>query len=104
MRTRRGEMPRGAKSFTVAEHLLVQRKIERRAQEIWAEGGWRGNSQLGDWLQAEREIVEDFVRDRFEDRKDCPPVSRSAVRRVQPGSGLNRKGNLYDCLSRENRR
>jgi hypothetical protein len=102
-RTRRG-MPRGADIFTAAEHLLVQMEIEKRAEEIWVEGGCRENSPLGDWLQAERQVVEQFLQDRFESRRDCPRERRIPAKRAQSGSGLNRKGHLYGCLPRENRR
>src|SRR5213594_3279659 len=46
--------------FTPAEHLLVQKQIEQRALQLWRAGGSRADTALSDWLQAEREIVEQF--------------------------------------------
>src|SRR5258708_33591823 len=47
--------------FTVHDHLRVQRQIEERAHDLWCAGGCSGLSALADWLQAEREILEQFV-------------------------------------------
>ena len=47
--------------FTVADHLKVQREIEQRAHELWLAGGYRQNTALENWLNAEREVLEDFI-------------------------------------------
>ena len=47
--------------FTVDDHLRVQHQIEVRAHELWHAGGCREASALSDWLQAEREVLEQFV-------------------------------------------
>lgn len=48
-------------AFTVETHLGVQAQIERRACELWHAGGGRDNTALLDWLQAEREVIEEFI-------------------------------------------
>jgi len=48
--------------FTSGEHLGVQEQIERRARELWSVGGCRHGTALNDWLQAEREVLEQFIR------------------------------------------
>jgi hypothetical protein len=48
--------------FTSGEHLGVQEQIERRARELWCAGGYRHGTPLNDWLQAEREVLEQFIR------------------------------------------
>jgi len=47
--------------FTVHDHLRVQRQIEERANDLWRAGGCSGQSAFSDWLQAEREVLEEFV-------------------------------------------
>ena len=47
--------------FTAEEHLEAQRQIERRAGELWCAGGCRRGAALNDWLQAEREVLEQFI-------------------------------------------
>jgi hypothetical protein len=47
--------------FTAEEHLKTQQQIERRARELWCAGGCRDGTALGDWLQAEREVLEQFI-------------------------------------------
>src|SRR5271163_2447994 len=46
----------------VEEHCRVQQQIERRANELWCAGGCRHGTALNDWLQAEREVVEQFIQ------------------------------------------
>jgi hypothetical protein len=46
--------------FTVADHLKVQMEIEERAYELWL-GGSRQDSALDNWLNAEREVLDDFI-------------------------------------------
>jgi hypothetical protein len=48
--------------FTAEEHLGVQEQIERRARELWSVGGCRRDTALNDWVQAEREVLEHFIR------------------------------------------
>ena len=47
--------------FTVHDHLRVQQQIEERAYELWRSDERCGQSALADWLQAEREVLEQFV-------------------------------------------
>jgi hypothetical protein len=47
--------------FTAGEHLRAQQQIERRAREIWCAGGYRRGTALNDWLQAECEVLEQFI-------------------------------------------
>jgi hypothetical protein len=47
--------------FTAGEHREVQQQIERRARELWRAGGCRDGAALSDWLQAEREVLEQFI-------------------------------------------
>lgn len=56
----RGKIP----IFTAAEHLKVQEQIEQRAYELWLDGGSRQNGALKNWVRAEREVLEDFIRAR----------------------------------------
>ena len=48
--------------FTAEEHLGVQEQIERRARQLWCVGGCRHGTALNDWLRAEREVLEQFIR------------------------------------------
>ena len=50
--------------FTLAEHLWVQKQIEKRAYELWREGGGRQDTPLSNWLQAEDEVVREFCLSR----------------------------------------
>jgi hypothetical protein len=47
--------------FTVADHLKVQMEIEQRAHELWLAGGYRQDTALENWLNAEREVLRDFI-------------------------------------------
>ena len=47
--------------FTVADHLNVQMEIEQRAHELWLAGGSHQDTALDNWLNAEREVLEDFI-------------------------------------------
>jgi Protein of unknown function (DUF2934) len=49
--------------FTIADHLRVQQRSERRAHELWCAGGCRHDTALSDWVQAEREVLEEFIGD-----------------------------------------
>jgi Protein of unknown function (DUF2934) len=56
-RTKREKSP----VFTVADHLQVQMEIEQRAYELWLAGGSRQDTALDNWLNAEREVLKDFI-------------------------------------------
>ena len=56
-RTNKRETP----LFTVDEHLRVQMQIERRAYELWRARGCRQDGVLDNWLQAEGEVLEEFI-------------------------------------------
>jgi hypothetical protein len=58
MKRTRGKVP----DFTVADHLKVQIQIERRARELWLAGGAHENTALDNWLNAEREALEEFIQ------------------------------------------
>jgi len=61
MKRREQTRTQEAPFFTVDDHLGVQHQIERRAYELWRAGSYREESALGDWLRAEREVLEQFV-------------------------------------------
>jgi hypothetical protein len=48
-------------AFTAGQHLRVQQEIERCARELWCAGGCCSGTALNDWLQAEREVLEQFI-------------------------------------------
>jgi hypothetical protein len=48
--------------FSTEDHLRVQQQIEERALALWMAGGCRPGTALNDWLQAEREVLERFIR------------------------------------------
>ena len=48
--------------LTAEGHLRLQEQIERRANELWRAGGCRDGTSLSDWLQAEREVLEQRAR------------------------------------------
>lgn len=54
----------GRPPFTVEEHLRVQTQIERRAYELWRQGGGGQQAPLSDWLRAEGEVLREFCRAR----------------------------------------
>ena len=47
--------------FTVADHLKVEMEIEQHAHELWLAGGYRQDTALENWLNAEREVLGDFI-------------------------------------------
>ena len=51
----------GAPVFTADDHLWVQVEIEKRAHRLWRAGGCRESVALSDWLQAEGEVLEQFI-------------------------------------------
>jgi hypothetical protein len=70
-----------APDFTMAEHLNVQFRIERRAHELWLLNGCRHRSSIDDWIQAELEITADFIRTRSRDVRRA----QAAEKEHQPG-------------------
>jgi len=51
----------GAPVFTADDHLWVQAQIEKRAHERWRAGGCREGVAFSDWLQAEDEVLKQFI-------------------------------------------
>jgi len=81
--------------FTMEEHLRVQQQIERRARELWCAGGCRQGTALNDWLQAEREVLEQFIR-AYARRHSSPQSSRpgpaARVARTRPETRILKRG------------
>ena len=48
-------------SFTIEEHLRVQREIEKRARRFWFAKGCALKNALDDWLKAEAEVLAEFA-------------------------------------------
>ena len=75
--------------FTVADHLKVQMQIERRAHELWLAGGSRQDTALDNWLNAEREVLEEFIQayesgpgDKRHQKQFGLTLPRSCARRI----------------------
>jgi hypothetical protein len=66
--------------FPAEKHLVVQEQIERRARELWGVGGCCHGTALKDWVQAECEILEQFIL-AFARQHSFPPSSTGAARR-----------------------
>ena len=81
MKVRARRKVKAESSLTVAEHLRLQREIEKRAYDLWRAGGCSQTTGLQEWLQAEREILEEFVRARLRRR----PGRSQPEGRGQPG-------------------
>lgn len=66
MKRRRKRPPRGQNGSSEDDRLRLEEQIEKRAYELWLAGGCRHGNDLGDWLQAERELLEQrgFVDER----------------------------------------
>ena len=81
--------------FIAEEHLRVQQQIERRASELWCAGGCRHGAALNDWLQAEREVLEQFIRAHAR-RHSLPQFSRlrssAGVARTKPETRIPKRG------------
>ena len=58
MTTRVHETPQGRIDSSGDEPLRLQERVEKRAYELWLTGGCRHGNDVGDWLQAEREVLE----------------------------------------------
>ena len=94
-------------SLTANEHLGLQKEIEARAHELWRAGGCRQAASLNDWLLAEREIFEKFLRSRIGScssekklRKVSEGDARSSLRFSEVRSvltGINQRSLPYDC-------
>jgi Protein of unknown function (DUF2934) len=76
--------------FTSGEHLGVQEQIERRARELWCAGGRRHGTVLNDWLQVEREVLEQFIR--VCARRHSLPQSSVGVARSKPETRILKPG------------
>ena len=73
--------------FTVEEHLRAQEQIERLAHELWSAGGRRHGTALNDWLEAEREVLDQFIvayARRHELRQASGPGASVRVARKKP--------------------
>jgi len=87
MKQTRGKVP----EFTAADHLTVQMQIEGRAHELWLAGGAHENTALDNWLNAEREVVEEFIQayksgppgDKWHQKRVGRTLSRSCARRIR---------------------
>jgi hypothetical protein len=51
-----------AASLSADEQLQIQEHIRIRAHELWLAGGHRVGNDLGDWLQAEQEVLAQIAR------------------------------------------
>ena len=71
--------------LAVDDHLRLQTEIERSAYELWHAGGCRQTASLNDWLQAERQTSEEFIRTRFGQH----PLQRETGNLPAPGEELN---------------
>jgi len=73
--------------FTLEEHLRAQEQIERLAHELWSAGGCRHGTALNDWLEAEREVLDQFIgayARRHEFRQASRPGASVSVARKKP--------------------
>jgi hypothetical protein len=61
-------------SFTIEEHLRVQREIEERAHRFWFAKGCALKNALDDWLKAEAEVLAEFAKT-LTQRQQAQPVS-----------------------------
>jgi len=73
----------GAMALTVEEHLWLHRMMERRAHELWLEGGGRRRSALENWLRAEREVWGEFERMPGRGRYQVFSRPKAALKRAQ---------------------
>ena len=58
VKTTTQEAPHGQSSSSEDEALRQESHIAKRAYELWLAGGCCHGNDLGDWLRAEREVVE----------------------------------------------
>jgi len=87
--------------FAAEEHLRVQQEIERRAGELWCAGGCRPNTALDDWLLAEGEVIEQFIR-AYPGRYGCGQVSNpgATVRVARKKRRILRRAQLLAARDR----
>ena len=52
------ETPQGRIDSSGEEPLRLQERVGKRAYELWLTGGCRHGNDVGDWLQAEREVLD----------------------------------------------
>jgi hypothetical protein len=76
--------------FTSGEHLGVQEQIERRARELWCAGGCRHGTALNDWVQAECEVLEQFIR--VCARRHSLPQSSVGIALSKPETQILKRG------------
>ena len=80
--------------FSILDHLLVQREIERQAFAVWQARGGRPGDGLSDWLRAESEVVTLFCQAyaegqaRWDLKMQCRR-SRPSKRRLPADSFVN---------------
>ncbi len=90
--------------FTMEEHLRVQQQIERRARQLWCAGGCRQGTGLNDWCQAEREVLEQFIRT-YARRRSLPQSSRPGpairVARTRPETRTLKRGRKAEARDPE---
>src|SRR6266853_1343649 len=85
---------REAPLFTVEDHLRVQQQIEARANELWRSGGRCDETALSDWLQAEREVLGQFVLDygvRQPARRESSRRAAAEVKARSPKATIQRQ-------------
>src|ERR1700720_176113 len=84
--------------FRAAEHLRVQQEIELRAHELWRAQGCRQGDALGDWLRAEREVLEQFIAAyvrRLLSSRCSRPRSSVGVARRKPETRILKRGRTF---------
>ena len=74
-------------TFSILDHLLVQREIEKPAYALWQARGGNASNGLSDWLRAECEVVTRFCQAYAEglaqlDRKQRCRSRRPSERRL----------------------
>jgi len=84
--------------FTVEEHLEAQQQIERRALALWCAGGCRPGTTLTDWLEAEREVLGQFIwayARRHALLQSSGTGTSVGVARKQPGARVPNRGRTF---------
>lgn len=74
-----------AGGFTADEQLRVQMEIERRAHGFWRDWCRRQFAALENCLQAEREVLEEFIRSRF--TRHQPALEPRPLRKAEDKKG-----------------
>ena len=84
--------------FSVLDHLLVQREIEKRAYALWLAEGNRPSSRLSDWLRAECEVVTRFCQAYEEGLKELRQTHfRRGKDRAEGGLQMRRVHKRRSC-------